>query len=309
MSSKKEDSSFISRRSFVANTGVVLAGGVAALDEGLAATPARASADRDYSTLLVEPRDNGLLIVTLYRPDEGNAVNTQMGIELLDLWTGLVRAGEGGATRCVVLTGAGDAAFCAGGDMKERDGMSDEDWRHQHEIFEQALWTMMECPVPVIAAVNGKAFGGGLEMILAADFAYGADNAQLWFPETMIGIIPGVGGTTTLPRIVGERRANEIIFSGKPFGATEALGWGIFNRVCSTADLMSEVIATAQSIAGNAPMAIRQAKKAIHQGLQMDVRSALRFEVEAYNRLTGTEDRREGVDAWNEGRKPKFKGQ
>lgn len=308
MSNKKEDSSLLSRRSFVANTGVVVAGSVAALGAGLAATPARAAADRDYSTLLVEQRDNGLLIVTLNRPDAGNAVNTQMGIELLDFWTGQARAGEAGTTRCVILTGAGDAAFCAGGDMKERDGMSDEAWHHQHEIFEQALWTMMECPVPVIAAVNGKAFGGGLEMILAADFAYGVDDAQLWFPETMIGIIPGVGGTTTLPRIVGERRANEIIFTAKPFDATEALEWGIFNRVCSAANLMSEVIATAEGIVGNAPLAVRQAKKAIHQGLQMDVRSALRFEVEAYNRLTGTEDRHEGVDAWNEGRKPNFKG-
>ena len=264
--------------------------------------------EMNHSTLLVEQRDSGLLIVTLNRPDEGNAVNTQMGIELLDFWTGLVRDREGSTTRCVVLTGAGEAAFCAGGDMKERDGMSAEVWRHQHEIFEQALWMMMECPVPVIAAVNGKAFGGGLEMILAADFAYGVDSAQLWFPEVMIGIIPGVGGTTTLPRIVGERRANEIIFTGKAFGATEALEWGIFSRVCSTADLMPVVIATAESIVGNAPLAVRQAKKAIHQGLQMDVRSALRFEVEAYNRLTDTEDRREGVTAWNEGRKPRFKG-
>lgn len=262
----------------------------------------------NYSTLLLEQRDNGLLVVTLNRDEEDNAVNTKMGVELLDLWSGLVRDGESGTTRCVILTGAGDAAFCAGGDMKERDGMSDEAWHHQHEIFEQALWAMMECPVPVIAAVNGKAFGGGLEMILAADFAYGVDSAQLWFPEVMIGIIPGVGGTTTLPRVVGERRANEIIFTGKAFGAAEALEWGIFNCVYSAADLMPAAIVTAENIVGNAPLAVRQAKKAIHQGLQMDVRSALRFEVEAYNRLTGTEDRREGVEAWNEGRNPKFKG-
>jgi len=312
MSSKKEGSAQISRRSFVANTGVVIAGGAAALGAGLAATPVRAGVtagkNMDYSTLRLDRRDNGLLIVTLNRPDAGNAVNTHMGIELLDLWTALVRDGEGSKTCCVVLTGAGDAAFCAGGDMKERDGMTDEAWRHQHEIFEQALWTMMECPVPVIAAVNGKAFGGGLEMILAADFAYGVDTAQLWFPEVMMGIIPGVGGTTTLPRIVGERRANEIIFAGKAFGASEALEWGVFNRVCSASELMPVVISTAENIVGNAPLAVRQAKKAIHLGMQMDVRSALRFEVEAYNRLTGTEDRREGVDAWNEGRKPQFKG-
>jgi len=163
-------------------------------------------------------------------------------------------------------------------------------------------------PVPVIAAVNAKAFGGGLEMILAADFAYGVDNVKLWFPEVMIGILPGVGGTTTLPRIVGEHRANEIILAGGAFGSAEALEWGIFNRVCSIKELMPAAIATAVTIAGNAPLAVRQAKKAIHEGLQMDVRTALRYEVECYNRLTGTEDRAEGTLAWNEKRKPVFKG-
>lgn len=259
-----------------------------------------------FKTLLVERRNNGLVVVTLNRPDAGNAVNTEMGIELLDLWTDFVRNNEG--LSCVVLTGAGEEAFCAGGDMKQRKGMSEYEWRHQHEIFEQALWTMMECPVPVVAAVNGNAFGGGLEMILAADFAYGVDSAKLWFPEVMIGILPGVGGTTTLPRIVGERRANEIILAGGAFGAADALEWGIFNRVCSAPDLMPAVIAVAETIAANAPLAVRQAKKAIHEGLQMDVRSALRYEVECYNRLTNTEDRVEGTLAWNEKRKPNFKG-
>jgi enoyl-CoA hydratase/carnithine racemase len=236
----------------------------------------------------------------------GNAVNTQMGNELLDLWTELVRNNDG--VRCVVLTGAGDDAFCVGGDMQQRQGMSANTWRHQHEIFEQALWTMMECPVPIVAAVNGKAFGGGLEMILGVDFAYGKDSLQLGFPEVKIGIIPGVGGTTTLPRIVGERRAHEIIATGSTFGASEALEWGILNRVCSAKDLMPAAMATAEIIADNAPLAVRQAKKAIHEGLQMDVRTALRFEVDAYNRLTATEDRVEGVLAWNERRKPLFNG-
>ena len=260
----------------------------------------------DNSTLLVERRDNGVVIVTLNRPEAGNACNTTMGIELLDVWTDFVRNHEG--LRCVILTGAGEDAFCAGGDMKQRKGMSEYAWTHQHEIFEQAVWTMMECPVPIIAAVNGKAFGGGLEMILAADFAYGVDSAQLLFPEVMISIIPGVGGTTTLPRVVGERRANEIILAGGAFSAADALEWGILNRVYSATELMPAVLAVAEKIAGNAPLAVRQAKKAIHEGLQMDVRTALRYEVEAYNRLTGTEDRVEGTLAWNEKRKPIFKG-
>jgi len=260
----------------------------------------------DYKTLMVDKHNNGLVVVTLNRPDEGNAVNTDMGLELLDVWTDFVRNNDG--LRCVILTGAGEDAFCAGGDMKQRKGMDEYAWRHQHEIFEQALWTMMECPVPVIAAVNGKAVGGGLEMTLAADFAYGVDSAQLWFPETSIGILPGVGGTTTLPRIVGERRANEIIFTAKPFCAAEALEWGVFNRVFNAKDLMPAVMAIAETITANAPLAVRQAKKAIHEGMQMDVRTALRYEVEAYNRLTGTQDRVEGTLAWNEKRKPVFKG-
>jgi enoyl-CoA hydratase len=259
-----------------------------------------------YSTLAVEARVDGVVIVTLNRPSAGNAVNTEMGLELLDLWTRFVRNHEG--LRCVVLTGAGEEAFCAGGDMKQRKGMTEYEWVHQHEIFEQALWTMMECPVPVIAAVNGNAYGGGLEMILAADFAFGVDSARLWFPEVMIGILPGVGGTTTLPRIVGERRANEIILGGCPFSANDALQWGIFNRIYEAKELMQASIEMAAMIAGNAPLAVRQAKKAIHEGLQMDVRTALRFEVEAYNRLTGTEDRVEGTLAWNEKRKPIFHG-
>lgn len=259
-----------------------------------------------YSTILVERYASGIVMVTLNRPEAGNAVNTEMGLELLDVWTDFVRNNEG--LRCVILTGAGEEAFCAGGDMKQRKDMSEYDWRHQHEIFEQALWTMMECPVPVIAAVNGNAFGGGLEMILAADFAYGVDKVKLWFPEVMIGILPGVGGTTTLPRIVGEHRANEIILTCRAFGAVEALEWGIFNRIYSAEELMPAAISVAETIAGNAPLAVRQAKKAIHEGMQMDVRSALRYEVEAYNRLTGTEDRVEGTLAWNEKRKPVFKG-
>jgi enoyl-CoA hydratase/carnithine racemase len=260
----------------------------------------------EYKTILVDRRDNGLVIITLNRPEMANAVNTDMGLELLDVWTDLVRNNDG--IRCVVFTGAGNDAFCGGGDMKQRKGMDTYAWRHQHQIFEEALRNMMECTVPVIAAVNGKAVGGGLEMTLAADFAYGVDSAELWFPETSIGILPGVGGTTLLPRRVGESRANEIIFTAKPISAAEALEWGIFNRVCSAKDLMPTVMAVAEGIIENAPLAVVQAKKAIHEGMQMDQRTALRFEYEAYNRLTSTQDRVEGTNAWNEKRKPVFKG-
>ncbi len=256
-------------------------------------------------TLEVAAPEPHVLLVTLNRPQLANALNTQMGIELRDLWVGLTR--DPGDTRAVVLTGSGTKAFCAGGDLKERNGMTVETWQRQHEIFEEAFWTLMELPVPVIAAVNGHAYAGGLEMALACDFAYAVPGARFALTEVTIGIMPGAGGTQNLPRAVGERRAKEIILAGRPFSAAEALEWGVLNRVVEPDQLVPAALETAKTIAGNAPMSVRQAKKSIHLGLQMDLRSGLRFEVEAYNRLIGTEDRMEGIAAFNEKRKPQFR--
>jgi enoyl-CoA hydratase/carnithine racemase len=133
--------------------------------------------------------------------------------------------------------------------------------------------------------------------------------ARFALTEVTLGIMPGGGGTQTLPRVVGERRAKEIILTGKPFTAAQALDWGILNRICEPNELMPEVLETAQAICDNAPLSIRQAKKSIHNGLQMDLKRGFMFEIEAYNRLVDTEDRREGVLAFNEKRKPRFKGQ
>src|SRR5687768_15881658 len=149
-----------------------------------------------YQTLALEPRDEHVLLVTLNRPQVLNALNTQMGKDKIDLWTRL--AAEPVALRCVVLTGAGDRAFCAGADLKERDGMSETVWRAQHEIFERAFMALMELPLPVIAAVNGHAFGGGLELALACDFIYAANGARMALSETRLGLMPGGAGTQNL---------------------------------------------------------------------------------------------------------------
>jgi enoyl-CoA hydratase len=257
-----------------------------------------------YQTLAVELRGEHVLIVTLNRPEVLNALNTQMGKDKLDLWTRL--AAEPGELRCVVLTGAGERAFCAGADLKERDGMSEAVWRSQHEIFERALMALMELPLPVIAAVNGHAYGGGLEIALACDFIYAAKSARFALSETRLGLMPGGGGTQNLARTAGERRAKELILTAQPFTAEQGYEWGVVNRVCD--NVLEEALAVARNIAENAPLAVRQAKKSVHYGLQMDLATGYRFEIEAYNQLVGTEDRKEGVRAFNEKRKPRFQG-
>jgi enoyl-CoA hydratase/carnithine racemase len=259
-----------------------------------------------YSTLALEPRGEHVLLVRLNRPQVLNALDTQMGRDLLDLFTRL--AGNAGALRCAVLTGAGERAFCAGADLKERDGMSEADWRAQHELFERAFVAIVECPLPVIAAVNGHAYGGGLEMALCCDFVYCVRGARLALPETSRGLMPGGMGTQNLARAVGERRAKEMILAARALTADEAHDWGLVNRVCEPGSLLGEALAAAEAIAANAPLAVRQAKKSIHYGLGMDLLTGYRFEIEAYNRLVDTEDRREGVRAFNEKRKPRFTG-
>jgi enoyl-CoA hydratase/carnithine racemase len=210
--------------------------------------------------------------------------------------------------RCVVLTGTGDKAFCAGGDLKERNGMTNDQWLAQHAIFERMTLAMLDCPIPVIAAVNGAAFGGGCELALTCDFAYASTAARFALTEITLGIMPGGGGTQFLPRAAGMRRAKEVILTGKPFTAQEALEWGVVNKLCAPGTLMEETLATAQTICDNAPISVRQAKRSMHFGAHMDVRSALFFEIDAYNKMVSTEDRLEGVRAFNEKRKPQFKG-
>ena len=247
-----------------------------------------------------------VLLVTLNRPEASNAFNTQMAWDLIELFERLSVSANG--MRVVVLTGAGDKAFCAGGDLKERKGMTDEAWQAQHLIYERMIRAVIACPLPVIGAINGAAYGGGCELTAALDFVYVSETARFAQTEVRIGIIPGAGGTQTLARAVGERRAKELILSGQMFTAQEALDWGLANRMCRAEELMDSTLAMAETIAANAPIAVRQAKQAIHKGLQMGLMDGLAFEIEAYNRTVPTDDRREGVLAFNQKRKPRFQG-
>lgn len=260
----------------------------------------------DFETLVLSRPDDHILVVTLNRPDVANALNTRMGLDLVELFETLSLDLEN--LRAVIITGQGDKAFCAGGDLKERNGMSDESWQAQHVIFERMVRAIMGCPIPVLAAVNGAAYAGGCEIAAASDFIYAARGARFALTEVTLGIMPGSGGTQNLARAVGERRAKELILSGLPFTAEQAEAWGLVNRVVEPAELLEATLAIARRIAGNGPIAVRQAKQAIHRGLQMSLWDGLAFEIEAYNRLVPTEDRREGVAAFNERRKPVFSG-
>jgi enoyl-CoA hydratase/carnithine racemase len=229
-----------------------------------------------------------------------------MGKDLLSLFSRLIADPE--YCRTIILTGAGDKVFCAGGDLKERKGMTDETWSAQHLIFEQMIRAVLTCPMPIVAAVNGAAFGGGLELALGCDFVYAATTARLALTEVTLGIIPGTGGTQNLPRAVGERRAKELIFTGRSFSAQEAFDWKLVNRLCEPTRLVSEAVETASAIAANAPVSIRHAKRAISEGMQMSLADGMMLEIETYNLTVPTQDRREGILAFNEKRKPNFKG-
>lgn len=259
-----------------------------------------------YETLLLSHPKNHVLQITLNRPAASNAFNTQMAQDLVDAFEAITM--DPGDTRVLILTGSGDRAFCAGGDLKERNGMSDTAWGRQHLIYERMARAILHCPTPIIGVINGAAYGGGCELVAAVDFAYVAEGAKFAQTEVKFGIIPGAGGTQTLARAMGERRAKELILTGQVFDADQALDWGLANAIYPLKELMPAALATAQTLAENAPIAVRQAKQAIGKGRQMSLADGLSFEIEAYNRTIPSQDRREGVKAFNEKRKPKFSG-
>ncbi len=260
-----------------------------------------------YATLKLSEPAPHIVEVTLNRPDARNALNTTMMEELRTVFAAWYV--EQADTRCVIITGSGDKAFCAGADLKERNGMTDETWRRQHAIVEQMARAVVDCPIPIIAAVNGAAFAGGCEIALATDFIYASANARFAQTEVALGIIPGAMGTQNLPRAIGLRRAKEAILSATPFTAEEAHAWGLVNKLFPTVEtLRAGALEAARRIAANAPVAARQAKASISKSADLDRANGYAYEIEAYNRTVGTEDRREGILAFNEKRKPDFKG-
>jgi enoyl-CoA hydratase len=259
-----------------------------------------------YQTLRVEHQGH-VQLVTLNRPEAANSINLAM-IEELNHWMWELYV-DPGETRCIVLTGAGDRVFCGGGDMKERHRMTPDAVRRQRALMERLIRQFTECPVPIIAAVNGAAMGAGCEIVASSDFAYASETARFALPEVKRAISPGAGATQTIPRACGLRRAKELILTGEPFTAAEAHQWGLVNKVVAPEALLPETLAVARTIAGNAPMAVRQSKKALDISADADFGTGFRFEIETHAPTARSRDRQEALAAFVEKREPVYRGE
>lgn len=257
--------------------------------------------------VLTLTKAGAIATLTLNRPDRMNAFN-MASLEALrgaldDLYVDR-------AIRAVIVTGAGDKAFCAGADLKERAGMSPDQVRRFLKHIREALTDLENLPKPVIAAVNGIALGGGTELALACDIRIASETATMGLTETTLAIIPGGGGTQRLPRLVGKGRAKELIFTGRRVDAAEALAIGLVEDVAPPADLIERAEALARRIVENTgPVAVTQAKFAINQGLEVDLATGLAIEAKAYEVTIPTWDRTEALAAFGEKRKPQFRGE
>lgn len=256
--------------------------------------------------VLLERRD-GVAIVTLNRPDRMNAISRPL-VEALGRIGRELAAESTGAVHAVVLTGAGDRAFCAGADLKERAGMSDDEVLAMLRLYRAELMWLNASPVPTIAAINGAAVGGGLELALLCDLRVAVESAVLGLPETTLGIIPAAGGTQRLPRILGEARAKELILLGRRVTADEALAFGLVNRVCpSDEPILAHTLEFIRPIIQGAPIAQRAALEAI-RAAELPFERGLEAELTAYEPCIRSEDRREALQAFAEKRKPVFRG-
>jgi enoyl-CoA hydratase/carnithine racemase len=248
--------------------------------------------------------DSRIAVVTLNRPDALNAMNTLMIQELLNLFR---EQAYNEALRCGVITGSGTRAFSTGGDLKERNGMSNDQWRRQHQLIEEMFKAMWDFPIPIVAAVEGFAFAGGCEIALGADFIVASATAQFALKEVTRGILPGGGGLQNLARSIGMRRAREMIYTGLAINAETAYAWSLVNRVVPAGDALKSALESAGQIVDSAPMAVRMAKLSTSRGQDCDSATAYALDIAAYNVLIGSEDRLEGIAAFNEKRKPQWK--
>ena len=260
--------------------------------------------DREYEHLTVQ-RHDAVAELVLDRPEALNALSTAMAHELAAACAALA---ADRAVRVVVLTSASAKAFCVGADLKERNGYSDADLMRQRPAFRAAFGGVLDLPVPTVAAVHGFALGGGYELALSCDLVVADETAVVGLPEVSVGVIPGGGGTQLLPRRVGYARAAELIFTARRVGATEALAIGLVDRLVPPGEDRTAALALAAEIAGNSPVGVRNAKRALRRSLGTDLGTGLDVEDAAWRATAFSGDRREGVAAFNEKRTPVWPG-
>lgn len=252
-----------------------------------------------------EVLEDSIGLITLSRPEAANAMSVQLLHELSDT---LDQINGDPAVRVVLLTGAGEKAFCAGADLKERKGMSDRQVKQIVQLIGATVAKVETLAQPVIAVLNGVAFGGGLELALACDLRIAATHVKLGLTETSLGIIPGAGGTQRLPRLIGLGKAKELIYTARRLNAEEAENYGIIEYVYEGHEVLDKAQQLALEMAKNAPLSLVQAKVAINQGVEVDLATGLKIESLAYSALIPTEDRLEGLLAFQEKRAPQYSG-
>lgn len=256
------------------------------------------------NTLIVERQAGpGVALVTLNRPAVLNAFNTEMWQELWALFRELA---YDSALRCVVIQGAGERAFSAGGDLKERNGMTDAQWSAQHQLIEDVLLAIRDFPRPVIASLHGIAHGGGLELALMCDFIIADATADLALPESRRGFLPGGGGMQNLVRAIGVRKTKQMLYAGMRIDARTAFDWGIFNELVAAGGHLARSLELAGEIARAAPQAVRSAKLTLQHGADTDFRAGYALDLAHHNVLVRGPDRLEGIRAFNEKREPQW---
>jgi len=249
--------------------------------------------------------DEGLILLGLDRPEAKNALGRNLIAEMEAAFAALR---DDVSARVVILHSLVDGVFCAGADLKERAGMTPEEAEAFVKRLRAAFAAVGGLPRPVLAALEGAALGGGLELALACDLRVAGGAAKLGLPETSLAIIPGAGGTQRLPRIIGRARAKELIFTARRFGAEEGLALGVVDRAVEAGKALDAALDLARQILPNGPVALRAAKEAIDRGLDQDRAGGFRVEEACYAKVLPTEDRLEGLAAFREKRKPVYRG-
>lgn len=246
-----------------------------------------------------------IAIISLNRPEAANAMSKQL---LNELQQTIENINENGSVFCTIITAEGEKAFCAGADLKERRGMNNRQVLQAVKLIGETVLKVEQMPMPVIAALNGVAFGGGLELALGCDLRIAAEHVKLGLTETSLAIIPGAGGTQRLPRLIGIGLAKKLIYTSKRLTAKEAKQLGIVEDVVPSDKLLEEAVTLAKQIVQNGPIALQQAKTAINQGMQVDLMTGLQIEHLSYKETLHTEDRLEGLQAFKEKRRPVYRG-